>query len=239
MSIVASTLANGGVNPYSGIRVCSPENVRCALPLMLMCGMYEDSGRWAFEVGIPAKSGVSGNIIMVIPNVGGISVWSPRLDDVNSTRGVAVAKELVKRVRFHNFETLIGFSSKKEDVNIPHNCANAKQAEISTFLDAAIGGDLTAMQKRISKGTNVFTCDYDYRSALHLAAAQGHYNLLSLLIDQCSSIEEKEKLVGVTDRWGGTPLSEAMHYGHADCIELLSQFGGKVGETKHLKNRLA
>jgi len=96
---MGATLANGGLNPISGARVCTPDDVRCALPLMLTCGMYDYSGQWAFEVGIPAKSGVGGCVFMVVPNVAGISVWSPRLDSVgNSTRGVHVAKELVKKV---------------------------------------------------------------------------------------------------------------------------------------------
>jgi len=86
---MASTLANGGVNPMTGARICDVENVRSTLPLMLTCGMYDYSGQWAFDVGIPAKSGVGGCVFMVIPNVCGISVWSPRLDAVgNSVRGV-------------------------------------------------------------------------------------------------------------------------------------------------------
>ena len=97
MSTMAATLANGGLNPISGKRVCTADEVRCALPLMLTCGMYDYSGQWAYEVGIPAKSGVSGCVWMVIPNVCGIAVWSPRLDEVgNSSRGVQVVRELVK-----------------------------------------------------------------------------------------------------------------------------------------------
>lgn len=89
MSIMAATLANGGLNPMTGIRICEPVHVRCALPLMLTCGMYDYSGQWAFDVGIPAKSGVGGCVFMVIPNVCGISVWSPRLDSIgNSARAV-------------------------------------------------------------------------------------------------------------------------------------------------------
>lgn len=122
MSIMGATLANGGLNPISGARVCTPDDVRCALPLMLTCGMYDYSGQWAFEVGIPAKSGVGGCVFMVVPNVAGISVWSPRLDAVgNSTRGVHVAKELVKRVQFHNFEVFSGLSHTKMNATARHN----------------------------------------------------------------------------------------------------------------------
>ena len=72
---MAATLANGGLNPLTGERVFSAEHVRNTLPLMLTCGMYDYSGQWAFDVGVPAKSGVGGCVFSVIPNVCGIAVW--------------------------------------------------------------------------------------------------------------------------------------------------------------------
>ena len=75
MSVMAATLANGGLNPLTGERVFSAEHVRNTLPLMLTCGMYDYSGQWAFDVGVPAKSGVGGCVFSVIPNVCGIAVW--------------------------------------------------------------------------------------------------------------------------------------------------------------------
>ena len=75
MSVMAATLANGGLNPLTGERVFSAEHVRNTLPLMLTCGMYDYSGQWAFDVGVPAKSSVGGCVFSVIPNVCGIAVW--------------------------------------------------------------------------------------------------------------------------------------------------------------------
>lgn len=102
---MASTLANGGLNPFTGEAVFAPEHVRMLLPLMLSCGMNDSSGKWAYEVGVPGKAGSSGVIFMVIPNVGGICIWSPRLDHSgNSVRGVATAEQLARRLSIHNFE---------------------------------------------------------------------------------------------------------------------------------------
>ena len=66
---IAATLANGGVQPYTGDRIFGAVNVRNCLALMATCGMYQYSGEWAFSVGLPAKSAVNGTIMVVIPNV--------------------------------------------------------------------------------------------------------------------------------------------------------------------------
>jgi glutaminase len=95
LALMAATLANGGVHPRTGRRAVSREHLRDILTLMFTCGMYDASGRWAYMVGLPAKSGVSGGVLAVVPGHMGLAVYSPRLDaHGNSVRGVEVCRAL-------------------------------------------------------------------------------------------------------------------------------------------------
>ncbi|XP_067266586.1 glutaminase kidney isoform, mitochondrial isoform X3 [Chanodichthys erythropterus] len=112
-SVMAATLANGGFCPITGERVLSPESVRNTLSLMHSCGMYDFSGQFAFHVGLPAKSGVAGGILLVVPNVMGIMCWSPPLDKLgNSVRGIQFCTDLVSLFNFHNYDNLRHFAKK-------------------------------------------------------------------------------------------------------------------------------
>lgn len=92
---MAATLATGGIQPLTKERVLKPEVVRDVLSLMFTCGMYDSAGEWAFDVGMPAKSGVSGCLMAVAPGQMAIAVYSPLIDARgHSCRGVAVIKEL-------------------------------------------------------------------------------------------------------------------------------------------------
>lgn len=95
-SVMAATLANGGICPLTGEKVFSSQTVQHTLSLMLSCGLYDYSGQFAFHVGLPAKSGVSGAVLIVVPKVCGMMVWSPPLDDLgNSVRGMQFCKVMI------------------------------------------------------------------------------------------------------------------------------------------------
>jgi glutaminase len=88
LAVMGATLADGGVNPTTGDQVVSPEVCRDTLAVLAANGLYERSGEWLFEIGLPGKSGVAGGIVTVSPGKAGIGVFSPRLDAAgNSVRG--------------------------------------------------------------------------------------------------------------------------------------------------------
>lgn len=104
LAYMAATLANGGVHPLSGTRALPAEHVERVLSVMATCGMYDYAGSWLYEVGIPAKSGVGGGIIAVLPGRFGIGVFSPRLDEKgNSLRGIEVCKQFSRDFSLHVF----------------------------------------------------------------------------------------------------------------------------------------
>lgn len=102
---VGATLASGGQCVFSKEQLISPRNLRHVLTVMAMCGMYDYSGEFAFRIGVPAKSGVSGALLIVVPGLMGLAIWSPPLDHYgNSVRGVSFCQELVKNLPLHVYE---------------------------------------------------------------------------------------------------------------------------------------
>ena len=104
LAVMAATLANGGVNPVTGDRVVLPGVCRRVLAVMATAGLYELSGDWLYEIGMPGKSGVSGGIVTVSPGKGGLATFSPPLDAAgNSVRGQLVTKYLAERLGLNLF----------------------------------------------------------------------------------------------------------------------------------------
>uniref|UniRef100_A0A4W5NNX6 glutaminase n=1 Tax=Hucho hucho TaxID=62062 RepID=A0A4W5NNX6_9TELE len=187
-SVMAATLANGGFCPITGERVLGPEAVRNTLSLMHSCGMYDFSGQFAFHVGLPAKSGVAGGILLVVPNVMGIMCWSPPLDKLgNSVRGIQ-------------------FCTVKSVINL---------------LFAAYTGDVSALRRFALSSMDMEQRDYDSRTALHVAAAEGHVEVVKFLLEACR-VNPVPK-----DRWGNTPMEEAVHFGHHDVVTMLQDYNNK------------
>ncbi len=104
LAVMGATLANGGVNPMTGERVVVAGACRRVLAVMATAGLYELSGDWLYEIGMPGKSGVSGGVVTVSPGKGGLATFSPPLDDAgNSVRGQLVTKYLAERLGLNLF----------------------------------------------------------------------------------------------------------------------------------------
>lgn len=173
------------------------------------------------DVGVPAKSGVGGCVFLVIPNVAGIAIFSPRLDqNGNSVRGVQVATELVKKLKIHNFEVFSGLAHAKIDLKAPKYSVEAK--ELSDIMFAASQGDLSSLARYYASGFDITRADYDGRTALHIAATNGQYPVVKYLIKKTTL-----EYLNLKDRWGCTALIDARHYGWNDILAALTEAGCK------------
>ena len=223
-SVIAATLANGGVCPLTSDQCITADAVRNTLSLMFSCGMYDYSGEWSFEVGLPAKSGVAGSIFIVVPEVMGICVWSPPLDELgNSYKGILFAKKLIEKFSFHQFDCVQGGVQKLDPRRkIRHE---TKEMQISNMLSAASGNDMVLLTRYFETGVDFNLADYDSRTSLHLSVCSGHLDIVRFLTD-------KAKVnINCLDRWNSTPLDDAYKYEVHDIIRFLEKRGAKRGET--------
>lgn len=95
LAVMGATLADGGVNPLTRARVVDPESGKRALAVMATAGLYETSGDWLYDVGLPGKSGIAGGIVAVAPGKGALGAFAPRLDaSGNSVKGQLAARFL-------------------------------------------------------------------------------------------------------------------------------------------------
>ena len=101
---MGATLANNGINPVTGEQVIKAENVPHILSTMMMAGLYDGSGGWAWNVGLPAKSGVGGGIVAIVPGKGAIAVFAPPLDEAgNSVKAQEVIDYVSDKLHYNLF----------------------------------------------------------------------------------------------------------------------------------------
>jgi len=99
LAVMGATLADGGVNPRTHERVVDAVACHAALAVMATAGLYETSGAWLYDVGMPGKSGIAGGIVTISPGKGGLATFAPPLDTAgNSVRGQLVARSLSRRL---------------------------------------------------------------------------------------------------------------------------------------------
>ncbi|MEM8757373.1 MAG: glutaminase A [Planctomycetota bacterium] len=214
LSVVAATLANGGLCPLTGEQVLSPNTVQSCLSLMLSCGMYNYSGEWAFRIGLPSKSGISGVVLTVVPNVLGLCTWSPRLDTQgNSVRGIEFCTRLVDTFHFHVYDGLGTGATHKIDPRRRHD--NDERTLSIDLCWAASEGDCDGIQRLLLRGVDVNAADYNGRTPLHLAASEGRLDAVVLLLSLGAHAHSR-------DRWGNTPVQDAERLGHTKTRDALA-----------------
>jgi glutaminase len=104
LAVMGATLADGGVNPLTGKRVIDEEHCTGVLAVLATAGLYERSGEWLYDTGLPGKSGVSGGIVTIAPGKGGLAAWSPPLDEAgNSVRGQGLTRQLSESLGLNLF----------------------------------------------------------------------------------------------------------------------------------------
>ncbi|MBJ7290240.1 glutaminase A [Williamsia sp.] len=144
LAVIGSTLANGGTNPRTGRRMLDQVVVRRVLSVMTTCGMYDGAGDWVTSVGLPAKSGVGGGILAVLPGQLGIGVYSPRLDEHgNSVRGVRACRHLSADLGLHMFNV-----ARESRVTI-RSTYDGHELDIGTDRDTVDQAYLRAHRERI------------------------------------------------------------------------------------------
>ena len=156
---------------------------------------------------MPAKSGVSGCVLLVVPNLMAVALWSPPLDSLgNSVRGIQFCKvslslgwkegrkevselnvwqELVSSFNFHQFDEVKPVKSQTEKFDPRRDMFEHAGTSVVSLLFAAVAGDVTALQRMFLQGLDMSAADYDGRTALHLAAAEGHQHCLHFLLYTC------------------------------------------------------
>uniref|UniRef100_A0A671R3K6 glutaminase n=1 Tax=Sinocyclocheilus anshuiensis TaxID=1608454 RepID=A0A671R3K6_9TELE len=187
-SVMAATLANGGICPITGERVLSAEAVRNTLSLMHSCGMYDFSGQLNY---------------FTLDRVG------------NSIRGIHFCQELVSLFNFHNYDNLRHFAKKLDP---RRQTGHERNKSVVDLMFAAYSGDVSALRRIALSAVNMELTDYDTRTALHVASAEGHLDTVKFLTHTCK-VNPNAK-----DRWGNTPLDDAMQFGHNAVVKVLQEY---------------
>lgn len=227
MSVVAATLANGGVCPLTGDRVFSTQAVTNCLSVMLSSGLHNYSGSFALEVGFPSAGSVSGVVMVVIPGVLGMCLWAPKVEAAISVKGRYACECLGQRFAFHSLGKIPGVVQELKLKDIRSHDVSGIGLKVSSLAEHASNGDIQAMVNLINLGVDATMGDYDKRTAMHLACAEGHLNIVRYLLEEVfpQAAQDVKLLINARDRWHGTPLSDAVRGGHQHVVEYLAPLG--------------
>ena len=187
LALMGATLANNGVNPTTGERAIAAQHVKSVLSIMASCGMYDFSGEWVYRVGLPAKSGVGGGIMAVLPGQFGFGVFSPLLDKHgNSHRGIEVCKELSRRFHLHTY-----------DAHFAANRILRRTYRCDTVSSKRLRG---ARERQVLDREGGRIIVYELQGALHFATAEQLLRRIPNDLNRTSFVILDGRRVGRADR---------------------------------------
>ncbi len=186
--------------------------------------MYDGSGDFFYTIGLPAKSGVGGGVILVVPRLMGICIFSPRLDaQGNSVRGVEMARRLIDSYRLHSYDAVMT-DNVRVDPRLP--LSRWRATRVSEALWAASKGDLRTLERLKEEQMDLEHGDYDQRTPMHLAAAGGHLHVVQFLLN--SGVQP------LADRWGGFPITDARTNHHEEVAAVFAADAPTATDPVHL-----
>ena len=235
LAVCAATIANDGVCPLTNERCLRHEVVSNTIRQMYSSGMNAYAGEWQFNVGIPASCGSSGLMLLVIPKVCGICIYSPKINEYQVPyRGVRFSHLLTKKYRVNIFDQLVFGNNPNslmtdmvddENNNLGDGEQNSdgnartllEEGRCFSFLSAAAAGNIAILKSLIDTGIDVNTADYDKRTALHLACSEGRLEATKFLLENGAD-------PNAHDRWRGSPLDDAKRVGSYELTNLVESF---------------
>ncbi|MGH3448520.1 MAG: glutaminase A [Nocardioidaceae bacterium] len=186
LAIMAATLGNGGVNPCTGIRVVSNETAEQVLTVMATCGMYDYAGEWMLQVGLPAKSGISGGLAAASPSQLGFGAYSPPLDRHGTpVRAIAAANQLSDRFELHLMHDL-GLSAPT--VFHTTEIGNTSLRRLQGEIEFAAAETVLAALDDLDEGNTHLILDLSHVTRLQRLAAQMIDARLNALRDNGTSV---------------------------------------------------
>ncbi|MCR5980554.1 glutaminase A [Gordonia jinghuaiqii] len=183
---IGATIANGGMNPRTGRSVFSGETAQRVLSVMTTCGMYDGAGDWVTSVGLPAKSGVGGGILAVLPGQLGIGVYSPRLDEHgNSVRGVETCRHLSKDLGLHMFNV-----TRESRVTI---------RSVYDLADTPVSGEWSEQERSYLQTCRDRLRVYELQGDLTFAGAESVHRRLEADLDRYTVVIVEISRIGLID----------------------------------------
>ncbi|XP_055011346.1 glutaminase liver isoform, mitochondrial-like [Boleophthalmus pectinirostris] len=176
-------------------------------------GLKHHSTAFHFKTSVPAASSSHGALLAVVPGVLGLMAFSPETDSRgNPWRALHFCQELVSRFQLHSFDIRTPF---RQVLAYRQWKSESEGYQIMNLLLAAFKGDVQSLRRYFLSGVDVNSVDYDGRSALHVAAAEGHVEVIRFLLENTGANPQ------LRDRWGSSPLHEARRHNRDAAVQIL------------------